>query len=89
MGELHEKEVTVGKPKASRKVVSVREALRKARRDGWKMTKRTATNHRQFKHPTKKGKVTISGNPGDELDPKTLESIQTQMQVSQDEWDEL
>lgn len=67
----------------------VREALRKAHRDGWVEKRRTAGNHRQFKHPVKSGRVTIAGNPGDELDTGTLKSIQEQMQVTQDQWDDL
>ncbi len=31
--------------------------------------------HRQYKHPTKKGRVTVPGNQGDELAPGTLNSI--------------
>ena len=32
-------------------------------------------SHRQFKHPTKPGRVTIAGNLGDELATGTLNSI--------------
>lgn len=32
-------------------------------------------SHRQFKHPTKPGRVTIGGNPGDDIAPGTLNSI--------------
>ncbi|MFB3917834.1 MAG: type II toxin-antitoxin system HicA family toxin [Terriglobales bacterium] len=32
-------------------------------------------SHRQYKHPTKKGRVTIAGHPAQDLAPKTLQSI--------------
>jgi len=32
-------------------------------------------SHRQFKHPTKVGRVTIAGKPSDDLAPKTFDSI--------------
>lgn len=35
-------------------------------------------SHRQFVHPSKPGKVTISGHESDEIKPKTLKSIQIQ-----------
>jgi predicted RNA binding protein YcfA (HicA-like mRNA interferase family) len=31
--------------------------------------------HRQFKHPTKPGRVAIPGKPSDDLPPGTLNSI--------------
>lgn len=67
----------------------VREAIRKAKKDGWQQKRRTGTNHRQYKHPFKKGTVTIAGNPGDELDRDTLQSIKDQMKVSDEKWDDL
>jgi predicted RNA binding protein YcfA (HicA-like mRNA interferase family) len=42
--------------------------------DGWREA-RTRGNHRQFKHPTKRGLVTIPGRPNDDLAPGTLNSI--------------
>jgi predicted RNA binding protein YcfA (HicA-like mRNA interferase family) len=38
-------------------------------------------SHRQFKHPRKKGIVTIAGNLNDELAPGTLGSILRQAQI--------
>lgn len=35
----------------------------------------TRGSHRQFKHPTKPGRVTIAGKPSDNLAPGTLNSI--------------
>ncbi len=54
--------------------VKVREAIRIVRRDGWRYV-RTKGSHRQYKHPTKPGKVTIPGHPSEDLSPKLWESI--------------
>jgi predicted RNA binding protein YcfA (HicA-like mRNA interferase family) len=42
--------------------------------DGWYFV-RTRGSHRQYKHPTKIGLVTLPGKPGDDLAPGTLNSI--------------
>ncbi len=57
--------------------MKVRDVLKLIRDDGWWLD-RTKGSHRQFKHPTKPGLVTISGHPSDEVAPKTLSSILTQ-----------
>jgi predicted RNA binding protein YcfA (HicA-like mRNA interferase family) len=44
---------------------------------------RTRGSHRQFKHPTKSGFVTIAGKPSDDLAPGTLNSIMTQAQLKE------
>jgi predicted RNase H-like HicB family nuclease len=36
------------------------------------------SSRRQFKHPAKPGRVTVSGHPRDDIHPKTLKSIVTQ-----------
>lgn len=33
--------------------------------DGWQLHAHKGASHRQFKHPVKKGKVTINGKPND------------------------
>jgi predicted RNA binding protein YcfA (HicA-like mRNA interferase family) len=53
----------------------VREAIRMISEDGWFEVKSKGGSHRQFKHHTKTGRVTIAGKPSDDLAPKTLESI--------------
>jgi predicted RNA binding protein YcfA (HicA-like mRNA interferase family) len=35
-------------------------------------------SHRQYKHPTKPGRVTISGHPGDDMPVGTLKSVMRQ-----------
>jgi len=52
----------------------VREAIRFIERNGWVLVS-IKGSHRQFKHPVKKGRVTIAGNLGDELAKGTLNSI--------------
>lgn len=42
--------------------------------DGWYLA-RTAGSHRQFKHPTKRGKVTVSGKLSVDVPAGTLNSI--------------
>jgi predicted RNA binding protein YcfA (HicA-like mRNA interferase family) len=54
--------------------VTVREVLRIIEDDGWIMVAQKGS-HRQYKHPTKLGRVTVAGNPKDDLAPGTLNSI--------------
>jgi predicted RNA binding protein YcfA (HicA-like mRNA interferase family) len=54
--------------------MKVREVLSLLRRDGWYLD-RTRGSHRQFRHPNKKGTVTVSGAPSDDVHPKTLKSM--------------
>ena len=54
--------------------MKVRELLKLLSRDGW-IIDRSRGSHRQFRHPTKSGTVTISGHPGDDIHPKTLKSV--------------
>jgi predicted RNase H-like HicB family nuclease len=44
---------------------------------------RTRGDHRQFKHPTKPGRVKVAGKPGDDLPPGTLNSILKQAGLKQ------
>ena len=46
--------------------MKVREVLKLITADGWYLD-RTRGSHRQYKHPTKKGLVTVAGKPGDDL----------------------
>ncbi|HEX8201988.1 MAG TPA: type II toxin-antitoxin system HicA family toxin [Isosphaeraceae bacterium] len=54
--------------------MKVSEVLRRLRADGWLMVK-VKGGHRQFKHPTKPGRVTVSGKPSHTVPPGTLKSI--------------
>jgi predicted RNA binding protein YcfA (HicA-like mRNA interferase family) len=42
--------------------------------DGWYVVGQTGS-HRQFKHPTKPGRVTIAGKPSADVHPRTERSI--------------
>ena len=44
----------------------VKEVIKMLETDGWVLCT-TKGDHRQFKHPTKKGKVTIRGKASDNL----------------------
>jgi predicted RNA binding protein YcfA (HicA-like mRNA interferase family) len=55
----------------------VRDILKELQRDGWYLVA-TQGSHRQFKHPTKMGKVTVNGHPSDDLTHKTEKSIRSQ-----------
>jgi predicted RNA binding protein YcfA (HicA-like mRNA interferase family) len=54
--------------------MKVREILKLIEADGWQHV-RTKGSHRQFKHPSKTGLVTVPGHPGDDLAPGTQNSI--------------
>jgi predicted RNA binding protein YcfA (HicA-like mRNA interferase family) len=55
----------------------VREALRLVQEDGWVFVGQQGS-HRQFEHPRKPGRVTISGRESKELAPKTWATIMRQ-----------
>jgi predicted RNA binding protein YcfA (HicA-like mRNA interferase family) len=54
--------------------VKVKDVVKMIEKDSW-FVARTKGSHRQFKHQTKKGLVTIAGKRGDELAPGTLNSV--------------
>jgi len=54
--------------------VKVSEILEILRRDGWVQV-RMRGSHRQFRHPVKRGCVTVPGKPSKDLLPGTLNSI--------------
>ncbi|NOT09906.1 MAG: type II toxin-antitoxin system HicA family toxin [Gemmatimonadales bacterium] len=58
----------------------IRDILRRLQEDGWYLD-RTRGSHRQFRHPSKPGTVTVPGKPGDELTPGTLNSILKQARL--------
>jgi predicted RNA binding protein YcfA (HicA-like mRNA interferase family) len=58
----------------------VREVLRLIEADGWFLVA-TRGSHRQYKHATKPGRVTVAGKPSDELPPGTLNSVLNQAQL--------
>ena len=54
--------------------MKVRKVLRLLKDDGWAEIARRGS-HRQLKHHTKAGRVTVPGKPSDDLAPGTLNSI--------------
>ena len=54
--------------------MKLREAIRLIEDDGWYEVAMRGS-HRQYKHPTRPGRVTIPGKPSDDLAPGTLNSI--------------
>jgi predicted RNA binding protein YcfA (HicA-like mRNA interferase family) len=57
--------------------MKVGEVLRLLQADGWRLVA-TRGSHRQYKHDSKPGRVTVPGKPSDELAPGTLNSIRKQ-----------
>jgi predicted RNA binding protein YcfA (HicA-like mRNA interferase family) len=60
--------------------MKVREAIRLIEKDGWYLV-RMKGSHRQYKHSSKPGRVTIAGNVGHDLAPGTLNSILKQAEL--------
>ena len=54
--------------------MKVRAVIRLLEKYGWYLA-RTRGSHRQYKHPEKRGLVTVAGKPSDDLAPGTLNSI--------------
>ena len=54
--------------------MKVGDVIRLIVEDGWRLT-RTVGSHRQFRHPLKKGLVTVAGKPSLDVPPGTLRSI--------------
>jgi predicted RNA binding protein YcfA (HicA-like mRNA interferase family) len=57
--------------------MKVRELIKLLEERGWYLA-RTRGSHRQFKHATKSGTVTVSGKPNIDVPPGTLNSIMKQ-----------
>lgn len=60
----------------------VREAIKLVEADGWRLVQVTGS-HRQFKHPTKPGRVTIPGNPSKHLPAWLWHSILRQARLKE------
>ncbi len=61
--------------------MKVREVIKRIEADGWAQVRQRGS-HRQFKHPTKPGRVTVPGKPSEDLHPKTQASILGQAGLS-------
>ncbi len=60
--------------------MKVRDVIKRIEADGWYLVNMEG-DHRQYKHPTRQGRVTIAGHPGKEVPPGTLVSIFKQAQI--------
>lgn len=60
----------------------VREMIQIVEADGWYHDHSTGS-HRIYRHPTKKGTVTIAGKPSEDLQPKMVRSIFKQAQIEE------
>jgi predicted RNA binding protein YcfA (HicA-like mRNA interferase family) len=58
--------------------MNFRQVKRNLEADGWKALKQKGTSHVQFKHPTKKGKVTVPNHGSKDIPPGTLNAIMKQ-----------
>lgn len=54
--------------------VKFRDVIGMIEQDGWRLV-RTTGSHRQYKHPSKPGIVTVAGKPNLDVPPGTLNSI--------------
>ena len=54
--------------------MKVREVIRLIEQDGWRLAAQRGS-HRQYRHPTKPGKVTVAGKPSTDVPPGTLSNI--------------
>ena len=63
--------------------MKVRDIIRALEADGWHLVA-TKGSHRQYKHPTRPGRVTVAGHPSHDLAPGTVNSIFKQAQLKQE-----
>ncbi|MBN1592460.1 MAG: type II toxin-antitoxin system HicA family toxin [Candidatus Coatesbacteria bacterium] len=54
--------------------MKVRELIRMIEKDGWRLVRQKGS-HRQYKHDSKTGLVTISGNLGVDMPAGTLNNV--------------
>jgi len=60
--------------------MKVRDVIKLIEKDERTLSRQKGS-HRQYKHPVKRGLVTIAGHPGDDLGPGTLRSILKQAKI--------
>jgi predicted RNA binding protein YcfA (HicA-like mRNA interferase family) len=62
--------------------MKVRDIIKLIEADGWYLVV-TEGSHRQYKHKSKAGRVTIAGHPNDDLSQGTLNSILKQAKLKE------
>jgi predicted RNA binding protein YcfA (HicA-like mRNA interferase family) len=67
--------------------VKVRDIIKRLEADGWYLARvhRVHGDHRHYKHPTKKGIVTVSGHLGKDMPVGTLLSVLKQAQLEKED----
>jgi len=63
--------------------VKIRDIIKLIEEDGWYLVT-TKGSHRQYKHPTKAGRVTVAGHLNDDLAAGTLNSVLKQAQIKKE-----
>jgi predicted RNA binding protein YcfA (HicA-like mRNA interferase family) len=58
--------------------VKIRDLIKLIENDGWRLA-RMHGSHRQYKHPVKRGRVTVPGYTGDDVHPDALKSVLRQV----------
>jgi predicted RNA binding protein YcfA (HicA-like mRNA interferase family) len=54
--------------------MKVRDVIKQIEENGWYQVAQKGS-HRQFKHPTKSGRVTVAGHPSEEMAKGTFNNI--------------
>ena len=62
--------------------MKIKEIIKLIEQDGWFQVAQRGS-HRQYKHTTKTGRVTIAGKPSDDVDKGTLNSILKQAKLKE------
>jgi predicted RNA binding protein YcfA (HicA-like mRNA interferase family) len=65
-------------------IAKVRELLTLLRKDGWQVHRQEGS-HRQFRHPVKRGTVTVNGHEGDTLSHSLVRSILNQAGLTRED----
>lgn len=63
------------------RTVKFRALVQILERDGWRLVTQRGS-HRQYRHPTKPGRVTVAGRPNQDVAPGTLGSVFRQAGLS-------
>ena len=61
--------------------MKVRDIIKVIEKDGWYLVS-IEGDHRQYKHPIKRGKVTVAGRPSQDMPSGTLISVYKQSQIN-------
>jgi predicted RNA binding protein YcfA (HicA-like mRNA interferase family) len=64
--------------------MKVRDVIKRLEADGWHRIK-SKSGHRQFKHDSKRGRVTVAGQLNVDVPIKTLKSIWKQAQLPEED----